>query len=157
MGATDKYNLDVVVITDGVGTATPSHFPALDVLGAATSKMMKSAEVVSFLNEHGDDPKYVLPAVDESSESTTPAGPAEAAVPAASVSEYELAPVTESKNPRLVAAAVPAASATVSLNVLLASVGLSAVAFFGLGTYVATQRRQNRVNDNLLPYGPVTP
>ena len=27
----DKYNIDTVVVTDGVGTATPAHFPSLKV------------------------------------------------------------------------------------------------------------------------------
>jgi len=70
--AVDKYNLDTVVVTDGVGTATPAHFPGLSVMKAALTKMVTTAELLAYLAK----PDTTLPAL-------SPAALLQAAVPPA--------------------------------------------------------------------------
>jgi len=62
LDGSDTENVDMVVVTDGVGTATPGHYPALDVM-EATSALLKTAdEVVEFVNAHAGDEKFIMKA-----------------------------------------------------------------------------------------------
>lgn len=60
--AADTENLDVVIIEDGVGTATPGHYPALEVMKASVALVKKSEEVVKYVESHKGDEKYILKA-----------------------------------------------------------------------------------------------
>lgn len=60
--AVDTENLDVVVIQDGVGTGTPGHFPALDIMKTSVALMQTSEQVVKYVQDHKSDEKYILKA-----------------------------------------------------------------------------------------------
>lgn len=60
MEAVDQRGLDVIVVSDGVGSATPSHFAALDVMAAGRLGLVASArEVAGYLQEHSGDRDYI--------------------------------------------------------------------------------------------------
>lgn len=60
MEAVDQRGLDVVVISDGVGSATPSHFAALDVMAAGRLGLVASAqEVAGYLQEHRGNENFI--------------------------------------------------------------------------------------------------
>ena len=51
--AVDKYNLDTIIISDGVATATPGHFPALKVMKAALATVVSTDEFLAYMNKRG--------------------------------------------------------------------------------------------------------
>lgn len=57
--AADKYNLDVVIVSDAVGTPSPSGFAALEVMSASVAKLLPAANVTEYLAKHGGDDAYV--------------------------------------------------------------------------------------------------
>lgn len=60
MEAVDQRGLDVVVISDAVGSATPSHFAALDVMAAGRLGLVASAnEVAGYLRDHRGNSNFI--------------------------------------------------------------------------------------------------
>jgi len=88
--AVDKYNIDTVIVTDGVGTATPSHFTGLDVEGASAAKLMSSADIVEFLKAHGAEDAYVLKSASSSLSAVEQAGSDTVVVPVWAVAAVAL-------------------------------------------------------------------
>jgi nicotinamidase-related amidase len=48
--AVDDYNIDVVLVSDGVGTATPDHFAALQVMKSSWAKVVSANEATAYLD-----------------------------------------------------------------------------------------------------------
>jgi nicotinamidase-related amidase len=55
--AVDDYNIDVVLVSDGVGTATPDHFAALQVMKSSWAKVLSANEATAYLENA--DPKQL--------------------------------------------------------------------------------------------------
>uniref|UniRef100_A0A7S2PD54 Isochorismatase-like domain-containing protein n=1 Tax=Zooxanthella nutricula TaxID=1333877 RepID=A0A7S2PD54_9DINO len=58
--AVDAMNLDVVLLTDALGTATPNQKGAMDVLAGLTVQLT-SGEFVSYLRQHSGSAAHLLP------------------------------------------------------------------------------------------------
>eukprot|EP00746_Dinoflagellata_sp_MGD_P024678 gnl/MRDRNA2_/MRDRNA2_157957_c0_seq1.p1 gnl/MRDRNA2_/MRDRNA2_157957_c0~~gnl/MRDRNA2_/MRDRNA2_157957_c0_seq1.p1 ORF type:complete len:433 (+),score=62.42 gnl/MRDRNA2_/MRDRNA2_157957_c0_seq1:77-1375(+) len=47
--AVDHYNLDVVLVNKAVGTATPDHYPGMELMHSASTKVVSKAEILEYI------------------------------------------------------------------------------------------------------------
>eukprot|EP00747_Dinoflagellata_sp_TGD_P035753 gnl/TRDRNA2_/TRDRNA2_138055_c0_seq1.p1 gnl/TRDRNA2_/TRDRNA2_138055_c0~~gnl/TRDRNA2_/TRDRNA2_138055_c0_seq1.p1 ORF type:complete len:430 (-),score=73.88 gnl/TRDRNA2_/TRDRNA2_138055_c0_seq1:237-1346(-) len=53
--AVDKLNIDVVLVREAVGTATPDHFPGLELMESGWTKIVSTKEMVDYLQSESFD------------------------------------------------------------------------------------------------------
>ena len=54
MESVDRYGFDTIIIKDAVGTATPSHTKAIEVMGSAVAKVLMADELIEYLDANPD-------------------------------------------------------------------------------------------------------